>query len=76
MAGLMRALGDSAVLVVPIVAHGRFLGILNVAATDRPDPGGPVNSQACVIPAPAPGSPATIAAAAVAAWRRVATASS
>ena len=35
--GLMRALGDSAVLVVPIVAHGRFLGILNVAATDRPE---------------------------------------
>jgi diguanylate cyclase (GGDEF)-like protein len=35
--GLMRALGDTAVLVVPIVARGRFLGILNVAAITRPE---------------------------------------
>ena len=43
------------------------------AATDRPDPGGPVNSHACVIPA-AP-APDTTAAAAPAAARSTATAS-
>ena len=34
---LMRTLGNQAALVVPIVAHGAFLGILNVAAGERPE---------------------------------------
>ena len=46
------------------------------AATDRPDPGGPVNSQACVIAPVGTSSPEAIARAAAAAFRRTATASS
>ena len=44
------------------------------AATDRPEPGGPVNSQAWVIPVAR--SPRSTAAAAAAAWRSSATTSS
>ena len=44
------------------------------AATDRPDPGGPVNSQACVIAPVGTSLPDTIARAAAAAFRRTATA--
>jgi diguanylate cyclase (GGDEF)-like protein len=34
---VMRQMGSSALIVVPIVAHGRFYGILNVSVTDRPE---------------------------------------
>jgi diguanylate cyclase (GGDEF)-like protein len=34
---LMQAFGTLATLVVPIVAHGSFLGLLHVAVTDRPE---------------------------------------
>jgi hypothetical protein len=44
------------------------------AATERPEPGGPVNSQACVIELAAAGSPATTRCAAAADSCKVATA--
>jgi diguanylate cyclase (GGDEF)-like protein len=37
VAGTMRAFGDRAILVIPIVAHGAFLGILNVGAVEHPE---------------------------------------
>ena len=35
--GVMAALGNASVLVIPIVARGEFLGILNVATVERPE---------------------------------------
>jgi diguanylate cyclase (GGDEF)-like protein len=37
VARLMRRMGSRAMLVVPIIAHGRFYGVMSVSVTDRPD---------------------------------------
>ena len=34
---LMRRMGSRAMLVVPIIAHDRFYGVMNVSVTDRPE---------------------------------------
>jgi diguanylate cyclase (GGDEF)-like protein len=34
---VMRRMGSRAMLVVPIIAHSRFYGVMNVSVTDRPD---------------------------------------
>jgi diguanylate cyclase (GGDEF)-like protein len=33
----MRQMGSRAMMVVPIIAHSRFYGVMNVSVTDRPD---------------------------------------
>ena len=34
---VMRRMGSRAMLVVPIIAHGRFYGVMNVSVTERPE---------------------------------------
>jgi diguanylate cyclase (GGDEF)-like protein len=34
---VMRQMGSRAMMVVPIIAHSRFYGVMNVSVTDRPD---------------------------------------
>ena len=41
--GVMAALGNTSLLVIPIVARGEFLGILNVATVERPERLRPTN---------------------------------
>jgi diguanylate cyclase (GGDEF)-like protein len=37
VASIMRRMGSRAMLVVPIIAHGRFYGVMSVSVTERPD---------------------------------------